>query len=298
MTLQWFRRRSRKQALPKGLPLIHVLEGFLSAGHVADLTTAALLENEVSTVHEFDVDWLLDHRARRPAIRFERDHYRDYDRPRLRISQHRDLDDREYLVLSGPEPDVGWEAFVSEAIGVIGQLEVPLVLGLGGVPMGVPHTRPAVLTAHGNRPELVDRPNVWDAEIQIPSSIQSLLELRLGEHGIDAAGYVIHVPHYLAQIEYPTAAIALLDAAGVRLGLNFYSEALRAAQIETNAQIESQIAEQGGQDVLRGLEQQYDAFHRGAAASLLADERLPSGDELADQLERFLAQRHDDGPKS
>ncbi|MEJ7755662.1 MAG: PAC2 family protein [Nocardioidaceae bacterium] len=69
--------------------------------------------------------------------------------------------------------------------------------------MGVPHTRPLVITAHGNRKELVDRRNLWSGQLMVPSSAQALLELRLGELGHDAVGYVVHVPHYLAQVEYP-----------------------------------------------------------------------------------------------
>lgn len=296
LTPQWFKRRSKTEDhRPRGLPLIHVLEGFLNAGHVAEMSTRVLSQNYVETVHEFDVDTVLDYRARRPPIRFDKDHYHGYEAPQLQITRHRDTHDQEYLLLSGPEPDFGWEQFVAETRDVLIDLEVPLTLGLGGIPMGVPHTRPAVITAHATRPDLVDRRNLWDAEIQIPASAQSLLEFRLGEVGMDAAGYVIHVPHYLAQIEYPTAAVAILDAVSVRLGLSFDVTRLEAFQSETIAQIEEQIEQQGGMDVLSGLEQQYDVFHRGAAASLLADdESLPSGDELAEQLEQFLAQQHKD----
>ena len=158
--------------------------------------------------------------------------------------------------------------------------------------MGVPHTRPAMITAHGSRPELVDRKNLWSADVRVPSSVQALLEYRFAQRGLDAAGYVVHVPHYLAQVDYPTAAVALLDAVVDRLGLQLDYDDLRAAQGEALAEIEQQIADQDGEDVLSGLEEQYDAFTRGAAQSLLAeDESIPSGEELADQFEKFLARQ-------
>ena len=57
--------------------------------------------------------------------------------------------------------------------------------------------------------------------------------------------------------------------------------------------ISAQIAEQDSADVLSGLEEQYDAFARGAAESLLAEENaIPTGDELADQFERYLAREN------
>ena len=43
----------------------------------------------------------------------------------------------------------------------------------------------------------------WRGELRVPSSAQALLELRLGEWGHDALGFVAHVPHYLAQLDYP-----------------------------------------------------------------------------------------------
>lgn len=292
MTLQWFKKKfSQSKSPEQGLPLVVLLDGFLSAGNVGSLVSKVLKQNKIGTIHEFDADSLIDHRARRPALKFSRDHYHDYRPHKLAVTQHEDLEGAGYLLLSGPEPDYGWEGFIEEVHEIVDEYDVPIVLSLGGVPMGVPHTRPSLITSHGNRPELVDRTNHWDAEIQIPASVQSLLELRLGEMGHDAAGYVVHVPHYLAQVDFPTAALELVDVAGSRLDRIFNVEQLILAEDVTNAQIKSQIEDQGGLDVLEGLEEQYDAFH-GAEDSLLAEsQELPSGDELAHQFEEFLA-RH------
>ncbi|GAA2075151.1 PAC2 family protein [Aeromicrobium tamlense] len=296
MTRKWFSRRRSDEYERDPIPLIVALDGFLSAGSSSVLAAEHLRTADAEVVHEFDLDSMLDYRARRPPITFRRDHYVDYVEPVLQITRHRDRAGTPYLLLAGPEPDFGWEAFAAETIDVISELGVPLTVGLGGVPMGVPHTRPPLLTMHGTRPELVDRKNFWNAEVSVPSSAQSLLEYRMREHGLDAIGYVVHVPHYLAQVEYPTAALALLEAVGLRLGLDLDLEELRARQPESITEIEQQIAEQDGEQVLHGLEEQYDIFSRGAAESLLADDAsLPTGDELASQLEQFLArQRKDD----
>lgn len=296
--MKWFRKAFKSSApesqKARGPVLVHVLDGFLSAGASAQLAADQLRGVDSETVHEFDLDAVYDYRARRPPILFDTDHYHSYQAPRLAITRERDADGAPYLLLSGPEPDFAWERFVDEVIEVIERERVSLVLGLGAVPMGVPHTRPPMLTAHGTRPELVEERNLWEAEIMVPSSAQSLLEYRLSQQGHDAAGYVVHVPHYLTQVEYPTAAIALLEAAQRRLGLSFDLSALREQEPEAMAQITEQITEQHGEEVLIGLEQQYDAFTRGAAQSLLDDDQLPSGDELAAQLERFLAQHRGD----
>lgn len=292
----WFSRRRDADHERDPIPLIVALDGFLSAGSSSLIAAAALRTEDGELVHDFDIDSLLDYRARRPPITFRRDHYTDYVAPVLQITRHRDLSGTPYLLLAGPEPDFGWESFADEVIDVVGDLGVPLTVFLGGVPMGVPHTRPPLLTMHATRPELVDRKNFWNAEVTVPASAQSVLEYRMGQQGLDAIGYVVHVPHYLTGIEYPTAALALLEAVALRLGLDLDLEELRARQPDAISEIEQQIAEQGGEEVLAGLEQQYDIFSRGAAESLLADDaNLPTGDELASQLEQFLArQRKDD----
>ena len=276
--------------------LIHALDGFLAAGGAPRIAAEHLLSGHGEVVHEFDLDEVYDYRARRPLITFRQDHYLDYDTPRLQVVQEHDRAGTPYLVLSGPEPDFRWEGFIDEVEGVVQAHDVPLTLGLGAVPMGVPHTRPAMITAHGTDADLVDRTNLWQAEVRVPSSAQSLLEYRFGQRGHDAAGYVVHVPHYLAQVDYPPAALALLEAVVDRTGLDLDLDPLRSTLGTAMAEIERQIEEQGGAEVLSGLEAQYDAFTRGAAESLLADENaIPSGDELADQFEQFLArQRKDD----
>lgn len=294
MAMKWLPRKTPEGTSGDGTGpvLIHALDGFLGAGSAARLAADQLRSGHGELVHEFDIDSMFDYRARRPMIAFREDHYAEYDEPTLQIILEHDDNGLPYYLLAGPEPDFHWERFVSEVHDFIEEHDVPLTLGLGAVPMGVPHTRPSMITAHGTRPDLVDRQNLWSAQVMVPSSAQSLLEYRLGQWGHDAAGYVVHVPHYLAQIDYPTASLALIYALVDRTGLSIDVQSLKARQEAALAEIEQQIEEQGGQSLLGGLEEQYDAFTRGAAQSLLAsDEDLPSGDELADQFEQFLARQ-------
>ena len=296
--MKWPSKREDEDMTPTGRSeseqpvLIHALDGFLTAGAAPRLAASQLRTGKGEVVRRFDLDELYDYRARRPFITFRSEHYQDYEDPSLDILLEHDEAGTPYLLLAGPEPDFRWEAFIDGVQEVVEEYDVALTLGLGAVPMGVPHTRPAMITAHGSRPELVDRKNLWSADVRVPSSVQALLEYRFAQRGLDAAGYVVHVPHYLAQVDYPTAAVALLDAVVDRLGLQLDYDSLRAAQGEALAEIEQQIAAQDGEDVLSGLEEQYDAFTRGAAQSLLAeDESIPSGEELADQFEKFLARQ-------
>lgn len=277
----------------QGLVLVHALDGFLSAGHAGRLASQQLLgahPSHGSVVASLDVDALYDYRARRPGLAFDEDHYAGYESPRLDVRQLTDAAGTAYLLLAGPEPDYRWEGFTAAVRRLVEDLGIRLVVGMGAVPMGVPHTRPVVVTAHATRTELVDRPNIWSGRLLVPASAQALLELRLGEAGHDAMGYVAHVPHYVAAVEFPAAAVTLLEAAGAAAGLTFDLDALREAGRLTAEEVDRQVAEQEGGEVLAALEQQYDAFSRGAGQSMLArDGDLPSADELGQQFEQFLA---------
>jgi predicted ATP-grasp superfamily ATP-dependent carboligase len=274
------------------LVFVHALEGFLDAGSAATLAGAHLAGLPGSRViASFDIDSLYDYRGRRPPLVFAEDHYEDYEAPRLTVRTAHDTDGSPYLLMTGPEPDLRWEAFATAVRSLLERFGVGLVLGLGSVPMAVPHTRPVLQTTHASRPELVNRPNLWRGKIRVPSSAGALLELRLGEWGIDAMGFVAHVPHYLTQVEFPPAALALIEALADKTGLAFDTDDLRTAGAERMQQISGQIEDSDEvREIVSGLEQQYDAFQRATEASLLAgDESLPTAEELGAEFERFLA---------
>jgi predicted ATP-grasp superfamily ATP-dependent carboligase len=225
---------------------------------------------------------------------FVEDHYEGYAAPRLVTRLQQDGRGAPYLLLHGPEPDTHWEAFCQAVREVVEHFRVRLVVAMGSVPMAVPHTRPVMVTNHASRPGLLMTENIWRGEIRIPASAVALLELRLGEWGHDAMGFVAHVPHYVAQVEYPAAAVKLVECVEVVTGLQWDLAALAAAAATRDAEIAEQVADSPEvREVVEGLEQQYDAFSRGADdddALPLAEEReLPSAEELGAEFERFLA---------
>jgi PAC2 family len=286
------------EGLGDGPVMVTALDGFLDAGSASALAVAHLLETSAGrVVASFEVDEFYDYRARRPPTSFITDHYSDYEAPRLVVRLMHDDLRAPYLLLTGPEPDVRWEAFAEAVRAVVEQFEVRLTVSVGSVPMAVPHTRPVQVTNHGTAKRLLVTENVWQGEIRIPSSAQSLLELRLGEWGHDATGFVAHIPHYVAQFGYPEAAAAMLRQVGAVTGLAWDTAALDAAAAERQAEISAQVADSDEvRAVVSGLEQQYDAFHNGGPNLLEGDDgslgdpaELPTGEELGAQFEQFLA---------
>lgn len=279
--------------------LLVALDGFVDAGSAARLAVEALLEDrEPRLVARFDVDQLVDYRSRRPPLRFETDRWAAYERPELDVVALTDTGDSDYLLLAGPEPDMQWERFCAAVEQIVRRLGVRLVINLTAIPMAVPHTRPIGVTVHGTRPELTEGHEAWFATAHVPGSAVGLMEFRLGEAGLDAMGFAVHVPHYLARAEYPQAARVLLDHVGLAAGLYLPTESVTKAAERTEAEIAEQVA---GSDevrqVVEALEQQYDMVSSGRAerSSMGLSGELPSADELAAEVERFLRGEDDSG---
>jgi hypothetical protein len=281
--------------LEQGPVLIHSLDGFLDAGNAAAIATQTLLEQSSGrVVASLDIDAFYDYRARRPPMTFAEDRYEDYEPPRLVVRLNHDSLGTPYLLLHGPEPDTHWEAFTQAVRTVVEKFRVRLTVSMGAVPMAVPHTRPVMLTNHATSPGLLLSENVWRGRIRVPASAQSLLELRLGGWGHPATGFVAHIPHYVAQFDFPSAAATLLESVEVVTGLQWDLDGVTAAGEAKLEEIAAQVEDSAEvRDVVQGLEQQYDAFHRpgsdGEALPLAEEQDLPSGEELGAEFERFLA---------
>ncbi|GIJ22569.1 proteasome assembly chaperone family protein [Micromonospora lutea] len=276
--------------------LIQALTGFVDAGSASRLAREQLLTSlESRPIARFDLDQLYDYRSRRPVMTFVEDHWESYDDPELELYLLHDDDETPFLLLTGPEPDLQWERFTAAVAGLAARLDVRLTVGLNAIPMAVPHTRPTGVTAHATRRDLIAGYEPWLQRVQVPGSVGHLLEFRLGEAGRDALGFAAHVPHYVAQAEYPAAAEVLLASVSRSTGLLLPRDGLRSAAEVVRVEIDRQVAESDEATTLvQALEEQYDTYARGRGEkNLLAAESgpLPTAEELGAELERFLAEQ-------
>ena len=278
--------------VPEGLVLAHHLSGFVDAGSAASTAVTALLTDHTRVdVAHFDADALVDHRSRRPTMHFDTDRWVDYDAPHITVSLLRRHDDpgQALLLLHGAEPDVRWEAFTTAVIGLVRRLGVRLTVGLSAIPMGVPHTRPAGVITHGTSAELVRGRRAWVGQVRVPGNVGGLLELRLGQAGLDAMAFTVNVPHYVASSEYPDAAAVLLEHLSGISGVPIDVDGLRVRAVHTRGEIDTEVSKSPEvAAVVQALEEQYDSLAETAASDLRND--LPDGDELGAELERFLAE--------
>lgn len=288
--------------------LVHALSGSMDAGQAGRLLAGHLTSSlPAERVATFDIDELLDYRSRRPTMTYDAGAWVDYDAPELVVDLLRDDEGVSLLLLHGLEPDLHWEAFVAAVRQIQDAYGVTTTIGVHGIPMGVPHTRPMTVTAHATRPELISDHPTYVGSLQVPGSAAALLELRLGEDGRDALGFAANVPHYLAQTAYPQAAAELVRQVARAGGLSLPVGDLEAEGQRVLAEIDRQI--EGSEEVgavVRALESQYDSFAAETGASgggrqLARTEQLPSADELGAEIEAFLAgsdEPRDDGDGS
>jgi predicted ATP-grasp superfamily ATP-dependent carboligase len=280
-----------------GPVLVHALDGYADAGHALRLLRQHLKDNlTTELVASFDVDELIDYRSRRPSMTFE-DGFTGVDEPELNLYAVRDSAGKPFLLLAGAEPDLRWNGFVSAVSGLAERFGVRTVVGLHAIPMAVPHTRPVPVTAHGNNPDLRSELRSWDGgTMRLPGSAAGMLELRLADKGYDTLGLSVHVPHYLAQNDYPEAVLGILGALRSTVDLQVPDGELPVEAADLREQIDAQVSSSSEiSSVVEILEQQYDEAAAQPRELLIADgEAIPTGDDLASEFEAFLAEQAGD----
>jgi predicted ATP-grasp superfamily ATP-dependent carboligase len=267
--------------------LVLGLEGWVDAGYAGATAVTALIESTRSeVVATFDSDSLLDHRSRRPLLRISHGVHGGLTWPELRMLAATNTGGRSLLVLAGPEPDLRWHEWTQEVVALGARLGVELVVGLGAFPAPAPHTRPIRLAATASSEELAGRVGFLPASLEVPAGAQAVLEVAFGEAGIPSIGVWARVPHYAAGTPYPEASAVLLDELARLTGLSIDTEALHKAGRKAKDQIQELIeASEEHSAMVHQLEQQQDAEMGSSAMDFT---RLPTGDEIAAELERFL----------
>jgi hypothetical protein len=259
-----------------GPVLVAALEGWVDAG-AAGTTAAAQLAESATLVATFDSDAIYDYRARRPTLDILDGRPRHLDWPVLEMRSTR-IGERDIVVLHGPEPDFRWRELSAAVLEVAKRLGIASWASLGAIPAAVPHTRPvpilATASAAGLLPDGIRQGP--DGLLRVPSACLTVLELAAGTNGIPAVGFFAQVPHYV-NATYPAASIALLSALGRHLGIEPPIGQLATRALERRNLLDAAAATDD--DTKAHVER----------LELLADEsRLPEGDELIADIERFL----------
>ena len=266
-------------------PLLVALEGWIDAGFGAAAAMAHLRSSTDSTlVATFDTDELLDHRARRPVMHLVEGVNTGLTWPAIELRAGKDLDGRDVLLLTGPEPDMRWRAFTREVVQLALRLGVRIAVPLGAYPAPVPHTRAGRIATSATTDELAKRVGNVHGNLDVPAGVHGAIERAFADAGLPAVGVWAQVPHYASAMAYPLASAQLVDAAAAACGLRLDSSALHDAARQLRARLDELVAANPEHvQMLRQLEAGYDAEAPDAPSAL-----LPSGEQLASEIERFL----------
>jgi PAC2 family protein len=275
--------------------LVVALEGWVDAGLGADGAISALLSaGPTELIATFDGESLIDQRARRPVAHIARGINEGLTWPVIQMRLGQDLLGADLCFLVGPEPDFRWPTFVQSVVGLCRDLQVRMVVGLGAFPAPAPHTRPVRLAATGppSSADLVSQIGIVQGEIDVPSGVWGALELALGEADIATVGLWARVPHYVSGMSFPSASAALLDGLAAVAGLSVDASPLHTAADASLRQVDDLISKSSEHTAMvRQLEHSVDT----AEGNPLDVGQLPTGDELAAELERYLRDERGDG---
>jgi hypothetical protein len=263
--------------------LVASFDGWVDAAEAASRAVAQVAGDAAAVVASFDPDAVFDYRSRRPVLDVQDGRLSDLNWPELTI-KHARVDRRDVLIFSGAEPDLRWGELAADAVELVRRLNVVEWVSLGAVPGAVAHTRAVPVMATASEDGLLDEPAGPEGLLRVPSAALSVLEMAVTEAGTPAVGFYAQVPPY-ASIGYAAASIALVQRLARHLGVTIDVEPLLDEQREQHARYDAAAA---GDAMLRETVSRLES-----AAGDVESEQLPSGDDLAREIERFL--RRQDG---
>lgn len=256
-----------------------------AAASTALTTMAASLDSEL--VARVDPEEYFDFQANRPTISMEDGQTRRIDWPENNLIAVRvPSADRDLVLLDGTEPNLRWRTFSETIATAADALGVELVVTLGALIAEVAHTLPVPITGLASNSDLVEELELERSNYEGPTGIVGVVHDRCHQAGIDSASLWAAVPHYVAAVPNPKAALALLRRLEGMTGI-----VVEASELEEET---SDYEEQIGRAVAANPEiEELVSRIEAEQVDLLADEgqELPSADSIAREFQRFLRQR-------
>jgi predicted ATP-grasp superfamily ATP-dependent carboligase len=270
--------------------LVAAFRGWNDAGDAASFAAAHMARSwNAKKVASIDPEEFFDFQAVRPMVKLVDGFTREISWPANEFWSA-SLDDapHDLLVLIGTEPNTRWRSFSSVVVEMAKRHDVQLVITLGALLADVPHSRPVQITGTAVKPELVDRLGLQRSRYEGPTGIVGVLHDAFAQAGIDSASLWAAVPHYLAVNPNPKAALALVKKATDLVGVPVAVDDLLRASATYEEQVSNIVASDDDvKEYVRQLERRADE----RMSEEIDSASLPSGEALAEELERFLRER-------
>ena len=268
--------------------LIAAFTGWNDAAEAASVALGTLRESwEARRFGAFDAEEFFDYQTTRPQIKLVEGVTRRIEWPENLLSATAPSVEaaggRGAILLSGPEPNFRWRAFCGAVIELAKELGVEVVVTMGALLADVPHSRPVAVAANSQDPALVESLGLSASRYEGPTGITGILHRACAEGGLPSVSFWASVPHYLPAVPSPPAALALLNSLSGLLGMEVETSSLERGASAYQEQVSAAVAQDSElTSYVRMLEERFDS------QTDLEPRNLPSGDELARELESFL----------
>jgi PAC2 family len=255
--------------------VVAAFDGWIDAAGAAS-TAADMLARGAELIATFDGNVLFDYRSRRPTLDVVDGTLTRLVWPALELHR-RSAGDRDLLVLHGAEPDFRWKELGDDILQLCVRLGVTEWVSLGSIPAAVPHTRAVPVMATASAGAGLDETETKGPPglLRVPSAGLSAMEVSITDGGIPAVGFYAQVPHYIGG-PYAAATLALLQHLARHLRTELPLGSLDEDARSQRERLDAAVADDD--DVRAILAQLENA----------SEEEIPSGDELAAEIERFL----------
>lgn len=259
-----------------------------SASTAVETLTGSL---EAEVIAELDPEEFFDFQANRPAVTLIDGQSRHIEWPENTLLVVRaPAAERDLVVLDGTEPNLRWRTFSDVFADAAERLGVEMVITLGALIAEVAHTLPVPITGLASDEDLVAQLDLQRSNYEGPTGIVGVLHDSCAQRGISSASLWAAVPHYVAAVPNPKAALALLRRLEGLTGV-----AVDATDLEEETE---SYEDQVGRAVAANPEiEELVARIEAEQAEGLAEEEgeLPSADTIARDFQKFLRQRGDEG---
>lgn len=270
--------------------MVCAFAGWNDGGEAATSAATYLRDRwEASRFASLDPEEFFDFQVTRPTVTLIEGTSRKIDWPANEFFRA-SLPERDVIVFIGIEPNVRWRTFCEAILQTAKELGVEVLVTLGAFLADVPHTRPSPSTASSGDPKLVERLGAVPSRYEGPTGITGVLHDTAGRLDLPSISIWAAVPHYLPSGPNPRAALSLVEKVAVALEVSIPTDTLARAGESWERQISAMIEENADLAAyVKRLEE-------------TADEReelieMPSGEALAEELERFLREQRREGDR-
>jgi proteasome assembly chaperone (PAC2) family protein len=275
--------------------LVAAFEGWNDAGDAASGAADWLVRRKEATrFASIDPEEHIDYQSRRPTLRLEKGVASSITWP-ANVCYAVGFPERDVVVVRGVEPNVRWKSFCNAVLTVASDTGCTMVVTLGALLGDVPHTRSVRITGTATDPDLIASLGLMRSRYEGPTGIVGVLHDVCQTAGVRSASLWAPVPHYISQPPNPPATLALLQRFGALARINFDLTGLDGLVDMWRLQVDQAIDDNDEvKTYVRELEARVDAESAADEGVLLGDDDLPSGDQLADELQRYLRDQGDE----